>query len=98
MITRRVPAAVYRVQLTAEFGFDYARALVPYLAGLGVTDLYLPPVLEAREGSQHGYDVTDPSRLRAELGGARAFNALAQEAAAHGMGLLLDIVPNHVAA
>jgi (1->4)-alpha-D-glucan 1-alpha-D-glucosylmutase len=86
--------ATYRLQLTPEFGFAAARRLVPYLAELGVSHLYLSPVLEARRGSQHGYDVTDPRRVRAELGGEEELRALCSA----GLGVILDIVPNHMAA
>ncbi len=92
------PIATYRLQLTPDFGFAAAEALLPYLVDLGVSHLYLSPVSEAVPGSQHGYDVTDPGRLRAELGGEAAFRSLAAAAAAAGLGLILDVVPNHVAA
>ncbi|MEX0893973.1 MAG: malto-oligosyltrehalose synthase, partial [Gemmatimonadota bacterium] len=91
-------AATYRLQLEPGFDLHEARRLVPYLARLGITHVYLSPVLEARAGSTHGYDVTDPGRVRAELGGMAAFVALADTAAEHGLTLLLDIVPNHMAA
>src|SRR5437588_12671523 len=94
----RVPSSTYRVQLGPGFGFEEAQALVGYLRGLGVGDLYLSPALAARAGSEHGYDVVDPTRLNPELGGEEGFGALAAELRAHGMGLLLDIVPNHMAA
>ena len=86
--------ATYRLQLTPEFGFAAARELVPYLAELGVSHLYLSPSFEARRGSQHGYDVTDPTRVREELGGEAEFRALCSA----GLGVVLDIVPNHMAA
>jgi (1->4)-alpha-D-glucan 1-alpha-D-glucosylmutase len=84
----------YRLQLTPELGFAEARALVPYLRDLGVSHLYLSPSLQAREGSQHGYDVVDPRRISDALGGEEEFRALA----AAGLGVILDIVPNHMAA
>ena len=90
--------ATYRLQLTDGFGFDDARELVPYLADLGVSHLYLPPSFEARPGSTHGYDVVDPGRLSAALGGERGFRALAAAASDAGLGIVLDIVPNHMAA
>src|SRR6478736_3449408 len=86
--------ALYRLQLTPEFGFAATRALVPYLERLGVSHLYLSPSFEARPGSTHGYDVTDPRRLREELGGEDEFRRLCAEAP----GIVLDIVPNHMAA
>jgi len=86
--------AIYRLQLTPEFGFTEARGLVPYLQELGVSHLYLSPSLQAREGSQHGYDVIDPRHISPALGGEEAFRALAGA----GLGVILDIVPNHMAA
>ncbi|MGN6799291.1 MAG: alpha-amylase family glycosyl hydrolase, partial [Gaiellaceae bacterium] len=86
--------ATYRLQLTPEFGFAQARELVPYLRELGITHLYLSPSLQARAGSQHGYDVIDPRHVSDALGGEAALRALA----ADGLGIVLDIVPNHMAA
>ncbi len=83
----------YRLQLTPEFGFREARGVVPYLRDLGVSHLYLSPSLEARKGSQHGYDVVDPTRISEQLGGESEFRALC----AAGLGVVLDIVPNHMA-
>ncbi|WP_404955059.1 malto-oligosyltrehalose synthase [Streptomyces sp. 147326] len=91
------PASTYRLQLRPEFPFPAAEAAVPYIASLGVSHLHLSPVLEAVPGSAHGYDVTDHSRVRAELGGEPGLRALARAARAHGLGLVLDIVPNHMA-
>ncbi|MGW0366963.1 malto-oligosyltrehalose synthase [Streptomyces sp. NPDC002990] len=91
------PASTYRLQLGPEFPFAAAEAAVPHLASLGVSHLHLSPVLEAVPGSTHGYDVTDHSRVRAELGGEPGLRALAAAARAHGLGLVLDIVPNHMA-
>ncbi len=90
--------STYRLQLTPDFGFESARRLLPYLARLGVSHLYLSPILEARAGSAHGYDVTDPRRVREELGGESAFVRLCDEAHGMGLGILVDIVPNHMAA
>ncbi len=86
--------ATYRLQLGPGLTIDDARALVPYLRDLGVSHLYLSPSLQARSGSTHGYDVTDPRVISADLGGESAFRALAGA----GLGVLLDIVPNHMAA
>jgi (1->4)-alpha-D-glucan 1-alpha-D-glucosylmutase len=86
--------ATYRLQLTPEFGFAAARELVPYLRDLGISHLYLSPSLQAREGSQHGYDVIDPRRISDALGGEEEFRQLAGA----GLGVILDIVPNHMAA
>jgi (1->4)-alpha-D-glucan 1-alpha-D-glucosylmutase len=91
------PRATYRLQLGGSFGFEAARALVPYLASLGVSHLYLPPSFEAREGSTHGYDVVDPGRISSALGGESAFRALASDARAAGLRIVLDVVPNHMA-
>jgi (1->4)-alpha-D-glucan 1-alpha-D-glucosylmutase len=94
----RVPGATYRLQFNRHFRFADARRLVPYLAALGVTDLYASPLFQARAGSTHGYDVTDPTRLNPELGSREEFEGLVSELQRAGMGVLLDIVPNHMAA
>ena len=86
--------ATYRLQLTPEFGFAEARAVVPYLRDLGVSHLYLSPVMQARSGSTHGYDVVDPTRVSQELGGEDALRALCS----CGLDVILDVVPNHMAA
>jgi (1->4)-alpha-D-glucan 1-alpha-D-glucosylmutase len=88
----------YRLQLTPAFGFRDAREIaVPYVAELGASHLYLSPSLQARHGSLHGYDVTDPTRISADLGGEDEFRALCGAAHDAGLGILLDIVPNHMA-
>ena len=92
----RRPASTYRLQLHAGFGFDDAARIVPYLEALGVSDLYLSPVLAAAPGSTHGYDVVDHGRLDPQLGGEEGFARLAEACARRGMGLLLDFVPNHM--
>ncbi|MEV0634301.1 malto-oligosyltrehalose synthase [Streptomyces sp. NPDC050619] len=92
-----VPTATYRLQLQPEFPFEAAAAVVPYLASLGVSHLHLSPVLEAVPGSRHGYDVVDHARVREELGGEEGLQALARTAREHGLGLVVDIVPNHMA-
>ncbi|MFF8726057.1 malto-oligosyltrehalose synthase [Streptomyces sp. NPDC015171] len=92
-----VPTATYRLQLQPAFPFAAAAAAVPYLASLGVSHLHLSPVLEAVPGSPHGYDVVDHTRVRAELGGEEGLRALAHTAREHGLGLVADIVPNHMA-
>ncbi|MCV2461391.1 malto-oligosyltrehalose synthase, partial [Streptomyces sp. ICN988] len=94
---RRVPSATYRLQLQPDFPFGAAAAAVPYLASLGVSHLHLSPVLEAVPGSPHGYDVVDHARVRAELGGEEGLRALSRTAREHGLGLVVDIVPNHMA-
>ncbi len=89
--------ATYRLQLTPDFGFAAAQARIPYLRDLGVSHLYLSPSLQARNGSTHGYDVVDPTRISEDLGGEAAFRALADAAHAAGLGIVLDLVPNHMA-
>jgi (1->4)-alpha-D-glucan 1-alpha-D-glucosylmutase len=86
--------ATYRLQLGPGLGFREARGLVPYLSDLGVSHLYLSPSLQARAGSTHGYDVVDPTQLSEDLGGEEEFRALCSA----GLGVVLDIVPNHMAA
>jgi (1->4)-alpha-D-glucan 1-alpha-D-glucosylmutase len=89
----------YRVQLSPELGFSRVREVVlPYLRDLGVSHLYLSPVLQARTGSTHGYDVVDPSRVSAALGGEEELRGLCEAAHAGGLGTILDVVPNHMAA
>ncbi|HKN63377.1 MAG TPA: alpha-amylase family glycosyl hydrolase [Gaiellaceae bacterium] len=89
----------YRVQLTPELDFRRMREVVlPYVRELGVSHLYLSPVLKARRGSTHGYDVVDPTRISAELGGEDELRALCETAHAAGLGTILDVVPNHLAA
>jgi (1->4)-alpha-D-glucan 1-alpha-D-glucosylmutase len=92
------PTATYRLQLQPGFPFSAAAAAVPHIAALGVSHLHLSPVLEAVPGSTHGYDVVDHSRIREELGGEAGLRALSRTAREHGLGLVLDIVPNHMAA
>ena len=92
----RRPASTYRLQLTPRFGFRDAAALVPYLAELGVTDVYISPPFAAAPGSTHGYDVVDHNALRDELGGDDGYAALCRAIAAAGIGQLVDFVPNHM--
>jgi (1->4)-alpha-D-glucan 1-alpha-D-glucosylmutase len=89
--------ATYRLQLHAGFTFADAEAVVPYLADLGISHLYLSPVLKAVPGSMHGYDVLDHTRINPELGGEAGLVALAETARSHGLGLVVDVVPNHMA-
>ncbi len=91
-----IPLATYRVQLTADFGFDAAAAIVPYLKALGITHLYASPFMKARKGSTHGYDIVDHTKLNPELGGEAGFERLSQTLKRHDLGLILDFVPNHV--
>ncbi|HKN99905.1 MAG TPA: alpha-amylase family glycosyl hydrolase, partial [Pseudonocardiaceae bacterium] len=90
------PSSTYRVQLRPSFTFADAEAIVDYLRELGAGALYCSPVLDAVPGSAHGYDVVDHSRARLELGGDAGLLALAGRLRAEGMGLVLDIVPNHM--
>jgi len=90
--------ATYRLQLTPDFSFQRAAAIIPYLAALGVSHVYLSPIFEAVPGSTHGYDVSDPTRIRTELGGSDAFRAFAGRVRSAGLGIIIDIVPNHMAA
>src|SRR5438270_1346770 len=91
------PVSTYRLQFHAGFRFDDARALVPYLSALGITHCYASPILQARAGSQHGYDITDHNHINPELGTYEDFAALADELRSRDMGLILDFVPNHMA-
>ena len=93
-----VPLATYRLQFNASFRIPDAAKLLPYLETLGVSHVYASPILRARAGSTHGYDGIDPTRVGPETGGAAGFRRLAQGLRRHGMGLVLDIVPNHLAA
>ncbi|WP_296180910.1 alpha-amylase family glycosyl hydrolase [uncultured Mobiluncus sp.] len=94
---KRQPVSTYRIQLSPEFGFNQANKLLPYLDFLGITDVYLSPILQAAPGSNHGYDVVDHSRISTDLGGEDAFVALAESIHRANMGLVVDVVPNHMA-
>jgi (1->4)-alpha-D-glucan 1-alpha-D-glucosylmutase len=91
-----IPIATYRLQLTANFDFDAAAAVVPYLKALGISHLYASPFMKARKGSTHGYDIVDHAKLNPELGGEAGFERLSRALKAHDLGLILDFVPNHV--
>ncbi len=93
----RIPAATYRLQFTAEFGFAQARDILSYLCELGISDIYASPIFHARPGSTHGYDVVDPNRLNPELGSVEDFESLVAAARRLDLGWLQDIVPNHMA-
>ncbi len=97
MTSFRVPGATYRLQFNRNFKFAAARAVVAYLHDLGITDIYASPLFQATRGSLHGYSVTNPMQLNPELGSRRDFDALARGLKTRGMGLLFDIVPNHMA-
>jgi (1->4)-alpha-D-glucan 1-alpha-D-glucosylmutase len=94
---RPVPVSTYRLQLHEGFGFAEAATVVPYLNDLGVTHAYLSPILAANPGSTHGYDVVDHGRIAPDLGGADALRVLVEALHAHGMGAVVDVVPNHMA-
>jgi (1->4)-alpha-D-glucan 1-alpha-D-glucosylmutase len=91
-----IPIATYRVQLTANFDFDAAAAILPYLKALGITHLYASPFMKARKGSTHGYDIVDHTRINPELGGDAGFARLSGALKQNDLGLILDFVPNHV--
>src|SRR6195952_1582309 len=92
----RIPVSTYRIQVTPSVGLDRATSLVPYLARLGVDWAYLSPILESEQGSDHGYDVVDHGRTDTARGGRAALSAFSASAHAAGLGVLVDIVPNHV--
>jgi (1->4)-alpha-D-glucan 1-alpha-D-glucosylmutase len=90
------PLSTYRLQFTPRFRFEDARAIVPYLAMLGIGHMYASPYLKARPGSEHGYDVVDPNLLNPEIGTPEEHAAMIDALQAHGLGHLLDFVPNHM--
>ena len=92
----RIPVSTYRLQFNREFTFEQARSLADYFAELGVTDYYASPVLKAREGSMHGYDIVEHARVNPEAGGEGQLDALLQTLRGRGMGFLVDVVPNHM--
>ena len=91
-----IPRATYRFQFNRDFPFHRAEALVPYLDRLGISHVYASPITAARRGSTHGYDVVDPTTVNPELGGEDALRSLVAALRARGMGLIIDIVPNHM--
>ena len=93
---RVVPTSTYRLQVHAGFGFDAAAEHVGYLAALGVSHVYLSPILQAAPGSAHGYDVLDHTRISEEAGGQEAFDRLVAACREHGLGIVVDVVPNHM--
>ncbi len=94
--SKKVPLATYRLQFQPVCTFDDAARLVPYLQELGISDCYASPILQAASSSSYGYDISDHNRLNPELGGERGFNECVGELKRHGMGLVLDWVPNHM--
>ena len=93
-----MPTATYRVQMNHLFPFKALARQAGYFRALGISDLYLSPIFAARRGSLHGYDIVHPGALNPELGSRREFTALSDELRREGLGLILDIVPNHMAA
>ncbi|HBB30393.1 MAG TPA: malto-oligosyltrehalose synthase [Cyanobacteria bacterium UBA8803] len=93
----RIPAATYRLQFNPAFDFKSAKAIVPYLAELGISDIYAAPIFQARKGSTHGYDVVEPNQISFELGGIDKFEDLLEKIKHYNLGWLQDIVPNHMA-
>lgn len=91
-----IPIATYRLQLTPDFDFDAAAAVVPYLKALGISHVYASPFMKARQGSTHGYDIVDHTQFNPELGGEAGFERLSTALRQHDLGLILDFVPNHV--
>ncbi|HPV83883.1 MAG TPA: alpha-amylase family glycosyl hydrolase, partial [Nitrospira sp.] len=92
----RIPVATYRLQLNHTFAFRDATRIVPYLHALGITDCYVSSILKAVPGSMHGYDLVDPDCLNPELGTEEEFAAFVAALKQYDMGLLLDVVPNHM--
>ncbi|NTW04021.1 MAG: malto-oligosyltrehalose synthase, partial [Oscillochloris sp.] len=90
------PRATYRLQFHAGFTFADAEKIVAYLDDIGISDAYTSPILTPRTGSTHGYDITDHSALNPDLGGESAFDRFSDALRARGMGLILDVVPNHM--
>ena len=90
------PRATMRLQFRSEFTFEDARQLVPYMAALGISHVYASPLLQARPGSTHGYDIVDHNNLNREIGDRAALDRFVAELHDHGMGLILDFVPNHM--
>ena len=93
-----IPGSTYRLQLSSKFSLEDAANVVPYLSELGISHLYLSPVLMSRPGSTHGYDIVDHECIDSELGGVDGWQRLCEVARGHAMGLILDVVPNHMAA
>jgi (1->4)-alpha-D-glucan 1-alpha-D-glucosylmutase len=96
MSHRPIPRATYRLQFTKDFGFEQAAELAPYLSRLGVSHVYASPYLRAQPGSTHGYDVVDHLKLNPDLGTPEAFGRMAATFTSHGLGQILDFVPNHM--
>ena len=91
-----IPTATYRLQFHRGFTFADAQAVVPYLARLGISHVYASPFFRAAPGSPHGYDICDHNELNTEIGTRAEFEALSAELKSHGLGLIVDFVPNHM--
>jgi (1->4)-alpha-D-glucan 1-alpha-D-glucosylmutase len=96
ILAPRIPVATYRVQFSGDFTFLRAREIISYLDELGISDVYASPYLKAKKGSLHGYDIVDHTSLNPEVGSEEDYDAFVQALSEHGMGQLLDIVPNHM--
>ena len=94
--TMGIPSAAYRLQLNGEFPWALAKRIVPYLADLGVGAAYVSPIVMARPGSRHGYDVVDLGKLNPELGSDHEMSDFSRDLREHGLGLIVDVVPNHL--
>src|SRR5690606_12038683 len=92
----RIPAATYRLQFNRHFTFQQAREIVSYLHDLGISDCYSSPCFEAAPDSAHGYDISNHNNLNPSIGSREDFDALVDELKRHGMGQILDFVPNHM--
>src|SRR5262249_47108132 len=95
-MSARIPTATYRLQFNHLFTLKQASAILDYLRGLGISDCYASPLFMARPGSLHGYDVIDPTKLNPELGTREDFNEFSAQLKKRGMGLMIDVVPNHM--
>jgi (1->4)-alpha-D-glucan 1-alpha-D-glucosylmutase len=93
---RRIPVSTYRVQFNHRFKFSDAKSILPYLHELGISDIYASPYFKACKGSLHGYDILNHAHLNPEIGSEEEYNAFVEELKRHGMGQVLDIVPNHM--
>ena len=90
------PVSTYRLQFNKLFTLDDAARIIPFLSDMGVTTMYVSPILKATPGSMHGYDICDHSQINPEIGGLEALKRMSAELQAHGMGLIVDFVPNHM--
>lgn len=96
LLNPRIPCSTYRLQFNASFKFTDAKKIIPYLYNLGISDIYASPYFKAEKGSLHGYDIVDPNILNPEVGTEEEYNEFVDELTQHGMGQILDIVPNHM--